>query len=127
LTLDGVMALTHNCMFAAAIINGTSLPIGVHGVAGLKAQFPANFTAADSGSITIAAPEVDLSITMRENAVAIGLKTIVGRRYTLQKTAALAQPTSWINVGPAVSGDGAVKVFSEAILGEAGFYRALVE
>jgi len=56
LTLFGtnsVMVLHQDCQFSAVTINGATLEPGTYSYAGLAAQFPGNFAAGGSGSITI--------------------------------------------------------------------------
>ncbi len=53
LTNGGQMKLHQNCAFTNATIEGTSLSEGLHFYSELNSNFPANFPAGGSGSITI--------------------------------------------------------------------------
>jgi hypothetical protein len=53
LTNGGMMVLHQNCYFTHVIIEGTSLANGYHAYADLNANYPGNFPAGGSGSITV--------------------------------------------------------------------------
>ena len=53
LTNGGLMNLHQNCQFAAVAIEGIFLGAGMHSYAELSADFPNNFLAGGSGSITV--------------------------------------------------------------------------
>lgn len=53
---DGRIKLHQNCVFAAAAIEGVSLSPGKHAYSELAREFPENFPAGGSGSITIRPP-----------------------------------------------------------------------
>jgi hypothetical protein len=55
LTNGGQFKLHQDCCYAAVIIEGTALTAGTHYYADLAAQFPNNFIAGGSGSITVRA------------------------------------------------------------------------
>ena len=52
-TNGGQFKLHQDCSFAAVIIEGTALTAGTHSYAALASQYPANFLAGGSGSITV--------------------------------------------------------------------------
>jgi hypothetical protein len=52
----GVMLLHQACTFSAVTVQGTILSAGLHTYAELNANFPANFPAGGSGSITVQPP-----------------------------------------------------------------------
>ncbi|HEY0548984.1 MAG TPA: hypothetical protein VGF13_05245, partial [Verrucomicrobiae bacterium] len=61
LTNGGRMSLHQNCSWTAVTIGGTPLAVGTHPFSELAANFPTNFVAGGSGSITVAAPAPPLA------------------------------------------------------------------
>ena len=122
----GVMALTHDCQFSGALINGEMLPTGTHAFAQLKAKFPDSFPAAGSGSIRIVPLEPRLTITPAGEKLNVRFTTGYGHLYTLQ-TKGLGELEEWTAVDSTIVGDGEPKTQPAAAASSGAIYRVLVE
>jgi hypothetical protein len=118
-TNGGQFKLHQDCSFAAVIIEGTALTAGTHSYAALASQYPANFLAGGSGSITVrsynasASPPVMLQI--QRSGTNVQLKWSQG--LLLQAT----------NVtGPWTTNNGATSPFTVAPTAAQKFYRVQV-
>jgi hypothetical protein len=126
LTLDGVMSLNNDCEVSGAIISGAALPAGIYPYSDLKNRFPNNFTAGGSGSIRVVPPDVSLSISRSADTISIQFKTAIAHKYTVETSSSLDEPISWTNAGPAIDGDGTMKIITQSA-SAAAYYRVLVE
>ena len=127
LTLDGVMSLNNDCEVSGAIINGITLPAGIYPYADLTSRFPNNFTTGGSGSIRVVPPDVSLSISRSADTISIQFKTAIAHKYTVETSSSLDEPISWTNAGPAIDGDGTMKIITQSASTAAAYYRVLVE
>src|SRR4030095_6907180 len=77
LTNGGIMVLHQNCVFSAVKIEASTLSAGTHSYAEFSGNFPGNFAASGSGSLTVQPygppPLFPPSITVQPSSVTINL------------------------------------------------------
>ena len=137
LTNGGIMVLHQNCVFSAVKIEGTSLSLGTHTYAELAGNFPGNFAAGGSGSLTVQPygppPQFPPSISSQPTSVTLNLgapgqlSTTVsggGIRYQWQK----GTNSVYVNVTDTGDVSGSTNnnlVFSAATLADGADYQLI--
>jgi autotransporter-associated beta strand protein len=90
------------------------------GTQDLPATFENNGVVIDSSSLR------EVKITRAGGSIIVSLQSYVGHTYQLQRADSISTPL-WINVGIAVSGDGAIlNLQDSSASGSQGFYRVVV-
>jgi hypothetical protein len=139
LTNGGVMMLHQNCIFSSVIIQGAALSAGTHYYAELAANFPNNFAAGGSGSLTVQPygppPQFAPQITTQPLSAAV----YTGSPTQFVATASGTSPlyyqwqkgtnAAYVNLTDAgdVSGSKTnILVFNAVVPGDAADYRLIV-
>ena len=92
------MTLRQNCQFGGVAIAGTNLERGTYTYAQLIAQFPENFAAGGTGSITVAPSQPFLTLTVTNTTASTSFQTSLAHNYLLQASDALGPDANWTKV-----------------------------